>query len=86
MVGQAALPPLAVERHEGGLAREGRVLRVRLGPQVEEVHVAVLESVQQSHFGSRFVLWYFNLQIEMQIGAQMGTVIDHLKPFRTPQN
>ena len=41
-----------------------------------------LESVQQSHFGSRFVFWHFNLQIEMQIGAQMRrTVILHSKPI-----
>ena len=43
---------------------------------------AELESVQQSHFGSQFVFWNFNLQIEMQIGAQMRrTVIPHLKPI-----
>ena len=41
-----------------------------------------LESVQQSHFGSRIAFWHFNLQIEMQIGAQMSrTVIPYLKPI-----
>ena len=36
-----------------------------------------LESVQQSHFGSRFGFWHFNLQI----GAQMRrtVIIPHLK-------
>ena len=40
-----------------------------------------LESVQQSHFGSRFVFWHFNLQIEMQIGAQMRRTV--ILPFET---
>ena len=30
-----------------------------------------LESVQQSHCGSRFAFWHSNLQIEMQIGDQV---------------
>ena len=46
------------------------------------VAAALLESVRQSHFGSRFAFWHFNLQIEMQIGAQMSrTVIPYLKPI-----
>ena len=41
-----------------------------------------LESVQWSHFGSLFAFWHFNLQIEIQIGAQMRrTVIPYLKPI-----
>ena len=40
------------------------------------------ESVQQSHFRSQFVLWHFNLPIEMQIGALMRrTDIPHLRPI-----
>ena len=35
------------------------------------------ESVQQFHFASRFAFRHFNLQI----GAQMRTVIPHLKPI-----
>ena len=43
------------------------------------------ESVQQSHFGSRFAFWHFNLPIEMQIGTQMASHslfenhLEHLK-------
>ena len=41
-----------------------------------------LKSVQQSHLGSQFVFWQFNLQIELEIGVQMRrTVIPHLKPI-----
>ena len=40
-----------------------------------------LGSVQQSYFGSQFAFRHFDLQIDMQIGAQMKrTVIPHLKP------
>ena len=44
------------------------------GDLEEDVEDAVLQSVQQSHFGfgSRFAFRHFNLQIEMQIGAQRG--------------
>ena len=46
-----------------------------------------LESVQQSRFGSRFASQHFNLQIEMQIGAQMRrTVILILKPISNTSN
>ena len=42
----------------------------------------VLESVQQSHFGSQFSFRHFILQIEIKIGAQMRrTVIPYLKPI-----
>ena len=41
-----------------------------------------LESVQLSHFGSRFAVWHFNLQIEMLNRVQMRkTVIPYLKPI-----
>ena len=39
-------------------------------------------SVQQSHFGSQFAFWHFNLQIELKIGAQMRTVIPHFKHLK----
>ena len=50
---------------------------VVLAPHVQLLQ---LEGVQQSHFGSHFVFRHFKLQIEMQIGAQMRTVVPHLKP------
>ena len=66
----AAELPVAVEdgRHEGELVvpRHPPVHDVRRGRRRQPG-----ESVQQSHFGSRFTLGHFNLQIEMQIGAQM---------------
>ena len=38
----------------------------------EDEHKArVLESVQQSHFRSQFPFWHSNLQIEIEIGAQI---------------
>ena len=43
--------------------------------------VTCLKSVQEYHFGSQFAFQHFNFQIEMQIGAQMRTVIPHLKPI-----
>ena len=44
-------------------------------------HGVKLESVQQSHYRSRFAFRHFNFRIEMQIGAQMRrTVILHWKP------
>ena len=36
--------------------------------RVEVGEVRPLESVQQSHFGSRFAFQHFNLQIEMKLG------------------
>ena len=51
------------------------------------VSVLGLESVQQSHFGSRFVFQHFNLQIDIEIGALMKrTVIPHLKPILNTSN
>ena len=48
------------------------------GCPVELCPDGVLESVQQSHFGSPLAFQHLNLKIEMQIGAQMGrTVIPH---------
>ena len=66
VVGLVVVPVLVVDRG-AVLPREGGVVRV-------------LECVQQSHFGSRFSFWHFNLQIEMQIEPQMRrTVIHYLK-------
>ena len=71
-------------RAEDGQARRHRIQQVRdapvvLPPDVDRADFP-LESVQQS--GSQFAFWHFDLQIEMQIGAQMRrTGIPHLKPI-----
>ena len=59
-----------------------RLHRIVEGREVRPVPSPVLESVQQSHFGSPLTFRHSNLQIEMQIGAQMRrSVIPHLKPI-----
>ena len=67
-----AVPPEALERPH-----------VLPAPPVEhEVRGGDLQSVQQSHFGSRLAFRHFSLRIEIKIGAQMRlTVILHLKPI-----
>ena len=67
----------AVPEAEGDPRADPAVLQDgRAAVVVEDVAAAgELESVQQSHFGSRFAFWHFNLKIEMKVGAKIRKTV-----------